>query len=46
VSDVTNQLFRVRGELRRIVLEVLQELTADEAEFREEARALLGDKAE
>ena len=45
VTDVTNHLSRVRRELRRIVLEVLHELTADEAEFREEARALLGDKA-
>ena len=46
VTDVTNRLFRVRGDLRRIVLEVLRELTADEAEFREEAHALLGEKVE
>jgi len=45
VTDVTNRLFRVRRELRRIVLEVLRELTASEEEFREEARALLGDGA-
>lgn len=45
VTDVTNRLSRVRRGLRRIVLEVLRELTADEAELREEARALLGDKA-
>ena len=45
VTDVTNRLFRVRRELRRIVLEVLRELTAGEDEFREEARALLGDGA-
>ena len=45
VTDVTNRLSRARAELRRIVLEVLQELTADEAEFREEARTLLGEKA-
>ena len=42
VTDVTNRLFRVRRELRRIVLEVLRELTGSEEEFREEARALLG----
>ena len=45
VTDVTNRLFRVRRELRRIVLEVLRELTVSEEEFREEARALLGDGA-
>jgi RNA polymerase sigma-70 factor (ECF subfamily) len=45
VTDVTNRLFRVRRELRRITLEVLRELTASEEEFREEARALLGDGA-
>ena len=45
VTDVTNHLFRVRRELRRIVLEVLRELTASDEEFREEARALLGDGA-
>jgi RNA polymerase sigma factor (sigma-70 family) len=38
VTDVTNRLSRVRADLRRMVLEVLQELTADEAEFREEDR--------
>ena len=42
VTDVTNRLFRVRRELRRVVLEVLRELTASEEELREEARALLG----
>jgi RNA polymerase sigma factor (sigma-70 family) len=42
-TDVTNRLFRVRRELRRIVLEVLRELTASEEEFREEAHALLED---
>src|SRR5205807_10240255 len=45
VTDVTNRLFRVRRELRRIVPEVMRELTASEEEFREEARALLGDGA-
>lgn len=43
VTDVTNRLFRVRRELRRIVLDVLRELAANEEEFREQARALLGD---
>jgi RNA polymerase sigma-70 factor (ECF subfamily) len=43
VTDVTNRLFRVRRELRRIVLEVLRELTASDEEFRGEARALLGE---
>lgn len=42
VSDVTNRLFRVRRELRRVVLDVLRELAANEEEFREQARALLG----
>lgn len=45
VTDVTNRLFRTRRELRRIVLELLRELTASEQEFREEARALLGEGA-
>src|SRR5205814_2457089 len=45
VAEVTNRLFRVRRELRRLVLEVLRELTASEDEFREEARALLGESA-
>jgi len=43
VTDVTNRLFRARRELRRVVLEVLRELTVSEEEFREEVRALLGD---
>jgi DNA-directed RNA polymerase specialized sigma24 family protein len=45
VTDVTNWLFRVRRELRRVVLDVVRELTASEEEFREEARALLGAQA-
>lgn len=45
VTDVTNRLSRIRRDLRRVVLEVLRELTADETEFLEEARALLGEKA-
>jgi len=45
VSDVTNRLFRVRRQLRDAVLDILRELTATEEEFREEARALFGDRA-
>jgi RNA polymerase sigma factor (sigma-70 family) len=45
VTDVTNRLFRVRRELRHVVLDVLHELTASEDEFLEEARALLGENA-
>jgi hypothetical protein len=40
--DVTNQLAGARRDFRRIVLELLRELTVSEAEFRLEARALLG----
>jgi RNA polymerase sigma factor (sigma-70 family) len=43
VTDVTNRLFRIRRELRRMVLETLRELAANDEEFREQARALLGD---
>ncbi len=43
VTDVTNRLHRVRGELRRVTLEILRELTASDDEFRQEARALLGE---
>ena len=42
MSDVTNRLSHARRTLRSMTLEVLRELTLDEAEFREEARALLG----
>ena len=42
VTDVTNHLAFARREFRRLVLDVLRELTASEAEFRLEARALLG----
>lgn len=41
-TTVTNYLALVRREFRRIVLEKLRELTATEAEFQEEARAVLG----
>jgi RNA polymerase sigma factor (sigma-70 family) len=42
VTDVTNHLAAVRRELRAVVLETLRELTANDDEFRSEARALLG----
>ncbi len=41
-TDVTNYLALARREFRRIVLEKLRELTANDEEFRREARALLG----
>ncbi len=40
--DVTNQLSAARRDFRRVVLELLRELTVSDAEFRAEARALLG----
>lgn len=42
VSDVTNHLAWARRELRRLVLEHLRELTANDEEFRLEARLVLG----
>jgi DNA-directed RNA polymerase specialized sigma24 family protein len=42
VTDVTNHLAFARREFRRIALEKLRELSCSEAEFRREARALLG----
>ena len=41
-SDVTNYLALARREFRRIVLEKIRDLTANEEEFRRESRALLG----
>jgi len=41
-TDVTNYLAFTRHEFRRIALEKLREMTASDAEFRREARALLG----
>ena len=43
--DVTNQLAAARRDFRAIVLDVLRELTVSDAEFRLEARALLGVEA-
>ena len=45
VFDVTNYLSVARREFRRVVLEKLRDITASEQEFREEARALLGEGA-
>lgn len=42
VTQVTNFLALARREFRAIVLEQIRELSADDAEFREEARELLG----
>lgn len=42
VVDVTNQLAAARRDFRRILLDLLRELTVSDAEFRAEARALLG----
>lgn len=41
-TDVTNHLAAARREFRRLLLETLREMTASDAEFRREARALLG----
>lgn len=42
VTRVTNELAAARRALRRVVLDLLREITGSEAEFRDEARALLG----
>jgi len=42
VTDVTNYLSWARRELRARVLDELREITANEQEFRDEARAVLG----
>jgi hypothetical protein len=42
VTQVTNFLALARREFRAIVLEQIRELSVDEVEFRDEARALLG----
>jgi hypothetical protein len=44
--QVTNYLAAARRQLRRHVLRRLRRLTASEAEFRAEARALLGAEAD
>jgi RNA polymerase sigma factor (sigma-70 family) len=42
VTQVNNHLAFARRELRRILLELLREITASDDEFRAEARSLLG----
>ena len=42
VIDVTNYLSLVRREFRRILLDLVREMTASEEEFRREAHALFG----
>jgi len=42
VTTVTNHLSYARREFRRLTLEKLREMSGSEAEFRREARALLG----
>ncbi len=46
VTQITNHLAWARRELRRLVLERLQELTANDSEYRAEARVLLGEEPE
>lgn len=41
-TDVTNRLAWARRQLREVVLDLLRECTASDAELREEARVLLG----
>jgi RNA polymerase sigma-70 factor (ECF subfamily) len=41
-TDVNNYLSSIRREFRRIVLQQLSEITANEEEFQNEARAVLG----
>jgi len=45
VTDVTNYLAWCRREFRRLILERIRELTLDDAEFRREARLILGDRS-
>ncbi len=42
MSSVTNYLAFSRREFRKLLLEKLREVTGSEAEFRSEARRLLG----
>ncbi|MGH7514736.1 MAG: sigma factor [Gemmatimonadales bacterium] len=46
VSQVTNHLAWARRELRRLLLERLRSLSATDAEFRDEAAAVLGQEPE
>ena len=42
MTDVTNRLAFARRSYRRLVLDLLRELTANDEEFRAEAKAVLG----
>jgi DNA-directed RNA polymerase specialized sigma24 family protein len=42
VATVTNELAALRRLFRKVLLDTLREITADEREFRNEARSLLG----
>jgi hypothetical protein len=42
VTQVANYLYWARNHFREQVLDTLRSLTASDAEFRDEARALLG----
>jgi DNA-directed RNA polymerase specialized sigma24 family protein len=42
VTTVTNELAALRRRFRKVLLETLREVTADEREYRNEARSLLG----
>lgn len=42
VATVTNELAALRRRFRKVLLDTLREITADEREFRNEARSLLG----
>jgi RNA polymerase sigma factor (sigma-70 family) len=46
VTQVTNWLASTRREFRTVVLETLRELSGNDEEFRDEARALLGVQAQ
>jgi hypothetical protein len=45
-TTVTNRLAAARRDFRRLLLERLRAITSSEAEFREEARAVLGAEPE
>lgn len=42
ITTVTNQLAALRRRFRKVLLETLRDVTADDREFRNEARSLLG----
>ena len=44
VTDVTNYLAWSRREFRKLIMERIREITVNDAEFRREAKLVLGDK--